>query len=97
MVARKENEGFVEFIKTPFPIVNGWRTLENWQVEFPPQNRVFNGREEPSHRFIWPFLPACLIEGRSPPAGWVLTRTEPGRWRFENKRSGEYLEGFLNP
>src|ERR1043166_898935 len=46
MVATKANGdgAFLQFSKTPFPLVIGQASADRWQMEFPPQNRRYAGR-----------------------------------------------------
>ena len=96
MVATKANGdgAFVQFSKTPFPLVIGQASADRWQVEFPPQNRRYAGRGRPSKRLIWLYLPRVL-SGEPPPKNWIWHQDTNG-WRLENTATGESLEGFFN-
>jgi hypothetical protein len=87
---------FVQFTKTPLPIVVGQTTSTNWQIQFVPQNRSFSAPGKPSSRLIWLHLASCL-SGQPAPKGWTFEKRDGGAWRFENKGSGEVLEGWLAP
>jgi hypothetical protein len=116
LLARHGNDrSFVQFIKTPFPILSGQTTPASWQIEFASQRRSFSGRGKPPARLIWLHLSGCLLENKPPPPHWILERLPPAparpqvwaggaqpsvptslQFRFENKSTGETLEGFLN-
>ncbi|MDQ6630672.1 MAG: hypothetical protein M3Y82_02815 [Verrucomicrobiota bacterium] len=91
----------VQFIKNPFPITIAQTTSNAWQIEFPPQNKTFSGRGKPPAKFGplptgWLQLANCL-KGNSPPANWSFQKIDEMNWRLENKKTGESIEGFLNP
>ena len=91
---RADGELFLEFQKTPFPLVTArWRP-EAWQVEFVPQRRTLRGRGGPSARLGWLHLARAL--GDAPPDhAWHWQRPEGGHWRLENPHTGEVIEGFV--
>ncbi len=91
----------MQFIKSPFPICVAQTTSNAWQIEFPPQNKIFSGRGNPPAKFGplptgWLQLASCL-KGNSPPANWSFQKLDDASWRLENKKTGESIEGFLNP
>ena len=85
---------FVQFSKTPFPLVIAQSTKTQWQVEFPPQNKHYAGRGEPPKRIIWLYLPRVL-SGQPPPEHWTW-QEDPTHWRLENRETGESIEGYFN-
>jgi hypothetical protein len=88
--------GSVNFTKTLLPVVLAQTTKTNWLIEFPPQRLGFSGRGRPPQRFTWLFLAAAL-EGERLPGKIIFTRQPGGGWRLENRRTGETVEGFLQP
>ena len=50
----------------------------------------------PPTRFAWLYLPAAL-SGQPLPDRFRFEQKADGGWRLENTRSGETVEGFLNP
>lgn len=97
LALRDNDETMVQFMKTPFPLVNSWSVSGAWHVEFVPEHRRFNGSGERPSRFIWPSLANCLVQHQPPPPGWEMDWDNAGHWRLENRRTGESLEGYLNP
>src|SRR5262249_4146464 len=66
---RPDGRSFVQFSKTPFPLVTGQLLPGKWQVESPPQNKRYAGRGKPPTRLIWLQLP-LVLDGRAPPCHW---------------------------
>jgi hypothetical protein len=97
VASRPNGDSLVQFTKTPFPIVLARTSGEHWQIQFGPDARTFGGRGIPPARFIWPRLAACLTSGAAPPKRWTFWSKPDGAWRFENRSTGETLEGFLGP
>jgi hypothetical protein len=90
-------DSFVQFTKTPIPMVTAQTAGNRWELQFGPEARKFSGEGTPPHRFIWPYLAWCLDQAAAPPAGWTFHREGQGRWRFRNDSTGETLEGYLRP
>lgn len=88
-----DDKSFVQFSKTPFPILIGQTSANHWQVELPPQNKRYAGPGLPPKRLIWLYLPRAL-EGKSLPAQWRWTNSGTD-WRLENPKTGESIEGFF--
>jgi hypothetical protein len=86
----------IEFAKTPLPLVLAQTTRTNWLIEFPPRRMSFAGRQPPPTRFAWLYLSAAL-SGEPLPSGLRFRRKPDRGWRLENTRSGETVEGFLDP
>ena len=93
--SRGDEDRLVEFIKTPFPLVVAKSAFAGWELKFGADGPRFSGRGAAPDRWIWFHLRDCLEARRSPPPGWTLTAQPQGRWRFENRSSGESLEGYL--
>ena len=96
LATRDDGRVFVQFTKTPFPFLIGQSTTNTWQAELPTQNRRYSGRGKPPKRLIWLYLPRVL-SGAPPPKGWEWQELDSNRWRLENRRKGELLEGYLTP
>jgi hypothetical protein len=90
-----EHQSFVQFSKTPFPLVIGQSDSHRWRVEFPPQNKHYSGRGQPPKRIIWLYLPR-VMGGSPPPPDWSWQESR-GNWRLENHVTGEAVEGYFNP
>jgi hypothetical protein len=86
---------FVQFTKTPFPMIIAQRTSNHWQIEIPIQNKRYSGPGSPPVRLIWLYLPG-LLAGHTPPRNWSWQALPDNRWRLQNQRSGETLEGYLS-
>ena len=87
LVATNQNGNFfVQFSKTPFPLVTASVTGAEWQIQFGADTYSWHGRGRPPQRFVWFKLPAAL-----------LTAPDPGRLWLSNPRTGETLEVHLFP
>ena len=91
----------VQFIKSPFPITIAQTTSNAWQIEFPPQNKTFSGRGNPPAKFGplptgWLQL-SRVLAGIPSPESWSFKKNDETNWRLENEKTGESIEGFLNP
>ena len=96
LVATKpDGQAFIQFTKTPFPLINAQISDGKWQVEISMQNRRFSGKGRPPKRLIWLRLPS-LLAGDKPPAGWSWQFENTKEWRLENRSSGELIEGYFN-
>ena len=89
-----DSRAFVQFSKTPFPLVVAQSTKNQWSVEFPPQNKHYAGRGQPPKRLIWLYLPRVL-SGQPPPAHWTWEYSGT-QWRLANQTAGESVEGYFN-
>jgi len=85
---------FVQFSKTPFPLLVGQGSANTWQVELPANNKRYSGRGRPPKRLIWLYLPRAM-QGQSLPEHWKWTQTD-SNWRLEDQRTGEAIEGFFS-
>lgn len=86
----------LQFTKTLLPVVLAQTTKSKWLIQFPPQRLGFTGRGAPPQRFTWLQLAAAL-DGESLPKDCLFTRSPDGGWRLENRRTGEFVRGFLSP
>lgn len=111
VAAHADGRTFVQFSKTPFPLVLAQTTSRGWQIHFAPNNRTLRAAGPPPPRLLWLHLAAGLLNGTPPPrnierrgpeaesAAAVAALPVPpaGTWRWVNRATGETLEGFLNP
>ena len=86
---------FVQFTKNPFPMITAQTSNDVWQLEIPAENKRYTGRGKPPGRAIWFYLPR-LFAGENPPEGWTWRPPQNGKWRLENKKTGELLEGIID-
>ena len=93
VATRANGDAFIQFSKTPFPLVIARENAHQWQVEFPPQSKHYAGRGRPPRRVIWLYLPRVLA-GEPPPKGWTWHHDASG-WQLANGATGESLEGFF--
>jgi len=96
LVATAPGRTFVQFSKTPFPMVVGQSTTNKWQVEIPTQGKRYSAPGKPPARLIWLYLPGMLA-GQAPPKRWSFQQLSSDRWRVENEKTGESIEGYLEP
>jgi hypothetical protein len=89
-----DDRSFVQFSKSPFPLVIAQSNASQWAVEFPPRNKHYAGRGHPPLRLIWLYLPRVLA-GKPPPTGWIWRRDNT-EWHLENPSTGESLEGYFD-
>lgn len=97
VAAGPDNQSFVQFSKTPFPIVIAKKFGERWQIEFVPRRRTVKGGDRGAARFLWPHLADILLREQSVPAPWMRRDSRNAQWSFSNPVSGETLEGYLAP
>ena len=90
---RTNGEAFVQFTKTPFPVVIAQRTRAQWQIQAPAQNQTYVGPGNPPGRVIW-FRLAEALAGDSLPQPWSWRGDQNG-WTLENRTSGESLSGYF--
>ena len=84
---------FVQFSKTPFPILTAQTTKSRWQIEIPVEKKRYTGAGKPPARFAWLQF-ARALAGEAPGAGWSWRR-EGQQFRLENLTTGESVEGYL--
>jgi hypothetical protein len=89
-----EQRAFVQFSKSPFPLVIAQATGDSWEIEFPAQNKHYSGRGTPPKRIIWLYLPRVL-SNHLLPKNWTWKQDSSG-WRLENHSNGEVLEGYFD-
>ena len=88
-----DGRAFVQFTKTPFPLVIAQNAGTDWEIRFPTENRRYSGRGTPPKRLIWLWL-SRAYQGHTVPKGWSW---QPGeeRWHLENPGTGEFIEGYF--
>ena len=86
----------IQFIKTPLPLVLAQTDSTHWLIQFPPRQLSFAGKNTPPSRFLWLYLHAALA-GQPLPDRLRFSRNSNGGWKLENTKSGETLEGYLEP
>jgi len=96
VATHRNGQTFLQFTKTPLPLVVARITTNRWQIEFVTDHRAFSGHGRPPSRFGWLHLARC-VAGAAPPAKWHWEKLPDDRWRLENRISGETFEGFLTP
>ena len=94
VASRADGRAFVQFSKTPFPVVVAQSTHNSWEVQLPMENKRYSGKGQPPKRLIFLYLPKVLV-GQPPPQGWEWKQLEGKNWRLENPQTGESLEGYL--
>ena len=95
VATRTNGQTFVQFAKSPFPIVTAQTTDHRWQADFPPQGKHYAGRGMPPQRIIWFQLPRVLRN--EPPPKDLSWHQDDKSWRLENRKAGESVEGYFNP
>jgi hypothetical protein len=96
VASRTDGRVFLQFTKTPLPFVVAQITADAWQIEFIIENKVFSGPGRPPSQLGWLQLARCLA-ALPPPRRWRWEKLDDGRWRLENRTTGELFEGFLAP
>jgi len=93
IATRDDGRAFVQFSKTPFPLVIAQKTTNTWEIQIPTQNLRYSGHGLPPKRIFWLYLPQ-LLNDQPPPKGWSWQRLPDNRWNFSNSASGESVEGY---
>ena len=97
LIARHDDQrAFVQFSKTPFPILVAQTTPKRWEITFIPEQRTFGGGGRPWPRFSWLYL-APALQGEKLPEKLRFNPTGTEGWRLENRSTGEVIEGFFLP
>jgi hypothetical protein len=82
---------FVQFSKTPFPLVMARVSGDQWQIQFGVDQNSWHGHGTPPSRFGWFILPRAL-RGEPPGGGWQF-EGDASSWDFYNSHTSETLEG----
>ena len=97
LIARHDDKrAFVQFSKTPFPILVAQTTPGRWEMTFIPDQRTFGGGGRPWPRFSWLYL-APALQGEKLPEKLRFNPTGTEGWRLENHSTGEVIEGSFLP
>jgi hypothetical protein len=96
VATHRNGETFLQFTKTPLPLVVARITTNRWHIEFIAEHREFAGCGEPPSQVGWLHMARC-VAGNAPPANWHWEKFPDDRWRLANRFSGETFEGFLTP
>jgi hypothetical protein len=97
LLAQQDNgRAFMQFTKTPFPVVTAQITATNWVMSFPGVRREYSGGGKRPERLAWLYLPEAMA-GKSLPKAFHFVKNHGGNWLLENTRTGERLEGYLAP
>jgi hypothetical protein len=91
-----DERAVVQFSKTPFPLVEARLEGARWSIEFIPEQKAFSGSGAPPARLGWLQL-ARSLSGATPSEPWEFERDEEGQWILRNSKTGEAIEGYLDP
>ena len=94
VATRSDGRAFVQFSKSPFPLIIAQSTPHNWEVELPMDNKRYSGHGQPPRRLLLLYLPRALA-GQPLPTGWSWQKLENNGWRLENQAKGESLELYF--
>ncbi len=87
---------FVQFTKTPFPLVTAESLGGQWQIKFGADEHSWRGRGLPPARFAWFQLPQALLNPNLA-GNWTFKKGGALSWRLFNRQTGETLEGGFFP
>ncbi len=93
LATQANGNAFIQFTKTPFPLVIAQQTTNRWQIQFPTENKRYSGSGRRPSRLIWLWLSQAFA-GKLPAEKWSWQVDENG-WRLENRATGELLQGYL--
>jgi len=97
VVAVRADAGmFAQFSKAPLTVAVARADDTRWELDLAMFQRRLAGRGTPDERFAL-FQLARQLRGETPAAPWSFVSETDGRWRLENPRTGEALEGFWEP
>jgi len=96
IASQGDKRAFVQFSKTPFPILVAQTAPERWEMTFIPEQRTFSGGGRPWPRFSWLYL-APALRGETLPDKLIFHAVGNEGWRLENRSTGEVIEGFFLP
>lgn len=96
LATQQGGQSVVQFSKGGFPFLIAQKQAHYWEVELPAQNKRYSGRGLPPRRLLILHLPNALAGGPLP-ADFSWKTIAGGRWRLENYRQGESLEGYFDP
>lgn len=90
---RTNGDAFVQFTKTPFPLVIAQLSAQKWQIQSPAQNETYTRYGKPPEGIIWFCLARALADGPVPKQ-WSWQVNE-GSWSLMNRGNGESLAGYF--
>lgn len=96
LATHADRSTFLQFAKTPIPFVIAQAGDDRWRIEFVPDHKSYSGHGRPPGGIGWLQLARCLA-GTPPAPPWRWATRPENRWRLENPRTGESLDGFLAP
>lgn len=96
VAVRADSEMFAQFNKGPLTVAVARANVSHWELELGMFDRRFAGKGAPDNRFAF-FQLARQLQRGPVPSPWEIANTADGRWRLENPRTGESLEGFWDP
>jgi hypothetical protein len=96
VATRDDGSCFVQFSKTPLPLVTAQATTNAWRLYIAPTDTTRSGGGEPPLRVVWFCLPRCLAR-LSPGKAWSWETRPDNGWKIANPATGEFLEGYLTP
>jgi hypothetical protein len=96
VASHEDGRCLTEFSKSPLTLAVAQSGPIGWSIKFPPAGMSFSGAGKPPQRFLWLYLNAALA-GKSLPKQIHFQRNSGDRWRLENIRTGESMEGYLAP
>jgi hypothetical protein len=94
--ANRNGDFFVQFLKTPLPIVTAESIRGSWQIEFGANEHHWQGQGRPPQRFAWFQLPGVLAH-RPPIGNWHAAVASTNMFTLKNSSTGESLEGQFFP
>jgi hypothetical protein len=95
LATKAPGRSFVQFTKTPFPLVTTQTTGTSWEARIPVRNQRYSGRGRPPQRLLWLYLPKAMAG--EPLPGNLRWQRQGETWRLENTARSEYIEGFFAP
>jgi hypothetical protein len=96
VATRDDGSCFIQFAKTPLPLVTAQVTTNAWRLYIVPTDTTRSGGGEAPLRVVWFCLPRCLAH-LSPGKPWRWETLQDNGWRLSNPTTGESLEGYLTP
>jgi hypothetical protein len=96
VAARSDGELFAQFSKAALTVAVARADTTRWELDLTMFQRRLAGRGAPDERFAL-FQLARQLNGVPPVEPWLHTENADGGWRWENPRTGEYLEGYWEP
>jgi hypothetical protein len=96
VATRDDGSCFIQFTKTPLPLVTAEATTNAWRLYIAPTDMTRSGGGDVPLRVVWFCLPRCLAH-LSPGKAWSWQTLPDNGWKLTNPATGEFLEGYLTP